>query len=964
MNRSWLVGLVLWCGFVGACAEPPEVEAVAAVQDDEPFAATSSVKREAIVVPQGPDLRAVSVSAAFTAAARNTSKPVAVTVCNNGSSAAPAASVSVLVSSNTTVDGSDVTVGTAMLPALAPAACQTLSVSSTFSPAVGTYYLGLWVDRADAINEEIETNNILLGGTVYIGNRPDVTVSVLSAPVSAPANTSFTTQLRACNTGSATAASVSISLRRSTDTTINSSDTSMGVTNVGSIAAGACTNVNASGSSTAFTERYLGAWVSTSSTEVTTTNNGALAGRFAVGNNADLVIEALSHQLIGGTLQTTATVCNRGYVNAAASTLSTHLSIDATYDASDTQLGTIAIPLLAANTCTTVTQTHALPALTATRIPLARVDATSVITELFESNNVNAGSSLTLGPDLHVTAFNVVHDGSVFVADAVVCNDGTVNNTASVLGVLQSIDQLADASDPLVSSIATPAVAAGACVSVSGNFSVLSAPGQFTFIARADEHNVVSEVNETNNTRYAPPTGISADLVVTSNTAWMSSEQLGWNVRVCNNGNLAASNVETELQLSNEVVFATTLSQLVPGACVDLTGSAQVTARGTQQLVAGVDTTDMTPETNEANNTLASAALFIGTHFTLGDTATAVSWNGSANVFTVTGTLCNAGSLSGATSVDAALSYDTARDWSDVNLTVGAPPTNAQYLAPAACVAVTLPYTGSGVADGTFYALISTPADDGHAGELAVTGPFTLRNDLSVSNATVAVSWNGSENHFTVSAQVCNVGTRPSSSTSFGRLSTDSGGMWPNYSLMPVSQPTMSMIQPGTCEQLTTVLRWYGGPIPDGTYFVFFEQNASADSNPANNVAMAPMPVTLRNDLVVSNATASVAWTGSEHHFTLSAQVCNVGTRPSSSVSFGRLTTTPSSPWPSYTLQPVGQPTMSMIQPGTCEQLTVVTHAYGAPVPSGTYFVFFEQNVLADGDPSNNVALAANTITF
>lgn len=313
------------------------------------------------MVPEGPDLRVMSVSTTFSAIARNATGHVTVTVCNHGSGESLATTVSSLVSTDTTLTSADPVLGTRTVPALLPSQCITTTIASSFSPATGSYYLGAWVDRSDLINDEIENNNSLRGGTVYIGNRADLTVSVLSAPTSAAPNTAFTTQLRVCNIGSASASMTSVNVRRSTDATINSSDSSIGSASVGTVGSGACQTVNVSASSAAVNEQYLGATVSTLSTEVSTTNNSALAGVFAVGNKPDLVVENLTHAVVGSSLQTNVTVCNRGRANAAASIASVHLSVDAALDASDTQLGTIAIQALNVNACVTTSQSHTLP---------------------------------------------------------------------------------------------------------------------------------------------------------------------------------------------------------------------------------------------------------------------------------------------------------------------------------------------------------------------------------------------------------------------------------------------------------------------------------------------------------------------------------------------------------------------------------------------------------------------------
>lgn len=961
MNRTSLWVVVSWCGFLAACA-PPDAEEVSAAAE-EPFEAAPSQTRAAVVVPTGPDLQVVSVTAGFTAVARHATRPVNVTVCNHGSVASTPVTVSVLVSSNTTINTADPVVGTATFPTLEPAACHTGVVSAVFSPSVGTYYLAAWADRADAINEEVESNNSLAGGTLYIGNRADVTVSVLAAPISSPPNTTFATQLRACNLGSSTAASITLSVRRSTDTTITTSDPSMGSTYIGSLAAGACQDVTVNGTSAAFSERFLGARVSTTSTEVSTANNAALAGPFAVGNSADLVIESTSHQVSGTVLSSTVLVCNRGYTATAPSELSVHVSVDSVYDANDTLVSNTTVPFLGVGACASVMTFGVLPGVVGLRTPLARVDATNAVAELFETNNVAAANALVLGPDLRISSFEVTFDTSL-LAQGIVCNEGTADAAATVIDVFRSVAPLLDAGDAVVMQVAIPATNPGTCLNFAQTFTVTGGSGEVFFIAHVDATDAVAETNELNNTRVSAPTTLSVDLNAES-TAWVANNAFGWNVRICNAGNLPAPAQTVEVRWSSDPTFDAqdallythlASTEIAARACIDLYGSTPNDGRGLGHVVAAVDVGDLVAESNEQNNTAASQQLSIGINPFFGPGTTTVSQTGP-NEFTVSGTLCTINRFSGPVTLEAVLSTDSVRDLGDVPLA----PLSSNVVDLSSCVAFSVPFTGSNFSAGTFNVLVEAIPSDGSPRALEVTGPVAIGDDVVVSNVTVAVSWTGIDNVLTFSAQACNVGTHEASAMPSGRLSFIEYPENPLYFLQPLS-PTPVTIAPGQCTVVTVPMH-PGSSVPDATLFAFFELLSPNDTNPGNNLAMAPTPLLFGHDFSVSDVTTSVVWDGLRNVFTYTALACNHGTRPDHASLSATLSTDTVSNLGDFGFSSVNTWFSGHIDPGACVPVTA-EFTSSSQVPDGTFFAFLELYTWNEANTANNSAMAPTPLVL
>ena len=115
----------------------------------------------------------------------------------------------------------------------------------------------------------------------------------------------------------------------------------------------------------------------------------------------DLVVTAVTASASGTrgkSITVTATVKNQGKGSAAASTLSFYLSIDTVITVTDTLLGDVAIPVLAAGASGKVSAAFVVPSTMAPGSYTigAIADRTAVVTEANESNNTLAGKKLTI----------------------------------------------------------------------------------------------------------------------------------------------------------------------------------------------------------------------------------------------------------------------------------------------------------------------------------------------------------------------------------------------------------------------------------------------------------------------------------------------------------------------------------------------------------------------------------------
>lgn len=191
-------------------------------------------------VGHGPDLIVSAVSGP-PSALPGSSFDAEITVCNQGTTPSGGASVDVLLSPDRAVTPSDTHVGNGYVPGLSPGECTTLTVTAGAHAADGAYHLGAIVDPGDSIAELIEANNASAGGDLIgVGNGPDLIVSAVSGPPSAPQGSLFDASITVCNQGTAPSYSASVEIRLSPDATITTADVIAGGAWLPSLDVGQC----------------------------------------------------------------------------------------------------------------------------------------------------------------------------------------------------------------------------------------------------------------------------------------------------------------------------------------------------------------------------------------------------------------------------------------------------------------------------------------------------------------------------------------------------------------------------------------------------------------------------------------------------------------------------------------------------------------------------------------------------
>jgi subtilase family serine protease len=331
---------------------------------------------------------------------------------NLGNSAAPSSTLGYYLSTNQTLDASDVLLLTS--PGSTLAANQYISRYDNLPIPVGTapgsYYVLFVADPANAVSETNENNNVV--GAALMLVAPGVDLNITSAyltPTSvAPGSTLYTT----CyiqNLGNSLAASSTIGYYLSTNTTLDASDVLMRTTVGASLAAGQYSYRNDSPMVPAGTTpgNYYVLFVADPANAVSETNennNVVSASLLVIAPGIDLQIQQpyLSTNSVTPGFTTTGScyIQNAGNTLASSSSVGFYLSTNQTLDASDVLLSTATGFSLSAAQMSTRSATLVIPTGTAagSYYVLFAADPTNAVSETNENNNVEALPLTVLGP--------------------------------------------------------------------------------------------------------------------------------------------------------------------------------------------------------------------------------------------------------------------------------------------------------------------------------------------------------------------------------------------------------------------------------------------------------------------------------------------------------------------------------------------------------------------------------------
>ncbi|MFT3770242.1 MAG: CARDB domain-containing protein [Minicystis sp.] len=868
-----------------------------------------------------PDLVVTAVSAPPLAAPGG-AVTVTVTVCNQGLGPNNGTGLDVRLSSDGSIGPEDAYLGSTPIGSLDAGQCTTASVNGNAYVPDGTYQVGAVVDPGNGIIELIEGNNTFAGGSLVVGNGPNLVVTAVTGPASVLPGNPFTASVEICNQGTMFGAWSDVEVRLSADTTIDAADPMAGYAPVGYLDPGECTtmSVNAyayvAGPDTAY---YLGAIVDPYDNvdELIESDNAKAGSLIGVGNQPDLVVSSVTGPASatpGSPFTASVKVCNQGTTPSSWADVELHLSADTTIDASDPSAGFVSVGYLDPGQCQTASvnayANPGSPGVTAYYLG-AIVDRPNAVPELIESNNTATRNLMGVGnlPDLvvsSVTAPASAMPGSSFTASVKVCNQGTAPSSWADVELHLSTDTTITVDDPISGFVSIGYLDPGQCQTASVNaYANASGPATAYYLgAIVDRLNNVPELIESNNTAVSSLIGIGnqPDLIIASVTGPASvlpGNPFTASVKVCNQGTTWSSWSDVELRLSADttiniedpVAGYAPIGPLDPGQCqtASVNAYAYVTGPGTAYyLGVTVDRLGYVTELLESNNVTVGGLIGVGNQPDL--VVSSVTGPASAlpgSPFTASVKVCNQGTTpSSWADVELHLSADT-------NITVEDPIAgfvSVGYLDPGQCQTANVnAYASPGSPGVTAYylgAIVDRPnavpelieSNNTTTGSLMGVGNLP---DLIIASVTGPASAMPSSS-FTASVKVCNQGTAPSSWADVElHLSTDTN--------ITVEDPiagfvSIGYLDPGQC-QTASVNAYANASGPATAYYlgaIVDRLNNVPELIESNNTAVSSL-IGIGNapDLVVASVTGPASVLPG-NPFTASVKVCNQGTTWSS----------------------------------------------------------------------------------
>jgi subtilisin family serine protease/uncharacterized membrane protein len=681
----------------------------------------------------GPDLGISSMTVPSSGTAGGTIS-VSTTVENDGGGSAASSTVTFFLSTNSTLDASDVALsGSRTVQALAAGATSSGSTILTIpsGTAVGSYQVIAKADGHDAIPETNEANNTS-ARAIQIGG--DLVISAFSAPSTAGPGTVIVVTDTTTNQGTATVAASATRFYLSTNALLDQSDLRLdGSHLVPQLAASAANSASTSLSIPAATAPgayYLFA-VADADNAVQETQESNNNGLRAIQVGTDLTISAFTVPASSGpglAVTVSETTRNQGSGFAAPTLTRYYLSTNTVVDAADTVLQPDhVVPELQPNATHSASTSLTIPANTAAGLYylIAKADAGNAIVETQEANNILA-RAIAIGGDLALSAFTAPAKGgagrSILLSETTI-NQGAGPVAGSTTRFYLSANALLDGSDTVLNGArSVPPLAPGA--TSAGSTSVTlpagTATGTYYLIAKADGDNAIPESLESNNTELRS-LQIGPDLTV-STLSVPAKGGAGLPIVVTdttsNQGGGDAPATTVAFYLSSDFTLdagdpAFGMARPVPSLAASATSSGQTTLTipagtpaGIYYVIAKADPSNALTETQETNNSR-SSSIAIGPDLRVSSLTgpSSVASGGTANLNDTT--INQGGGPAGTSTTRYFLSTNNTLDAADTPVGERTVPALAVNQSLSAVVAITIP---AGTAAGSYYVLAQADA--------------------------------------------------------------------------------------------------------------------------------------------------------------------------------------------------------------------------------------------------------------
>ena len=850
-----------------------------------------------------PDLVVDPPTVSESAPAAGASFTLNATVRNQGSGRSDSTTLHYYQSTDSTITAGDTEVGTDSVLGLAASGSGAESISPTAPSTPGTYYYGACVD---AVSDESDTtNNCSSAVTVTVGAAPapDLVVDPPTMSESAPtAGASFTLNATVRNQGGGSSSSTTLRYYQSTDSTITTGDTEVGMDSVGGLSAAGSgdESISLTAPDTPGTY-YYGACVDAVSDESDATNNCSTSVTVTVGAAPtapapDLVVSQPSlasgaRVIAGQSFALSAVVDNQGSAPSAGTTLRFYQSPDTTITTVDTEIGTASVLPLGAPGGTIPNIRPTAPSTAGTYYYGACVDAVSG--ESDTTNNCSTALTLIIGPDLVVDTPTVSNSspaaGESFTLSTTVRNRGNMSSVPTTLRYIRSADSTITTSDTELGTdhVSNLSVTGGVPVQ-SVTLTAPSDPGTYYYGACVDSVTGESDTQDNCSAAVTVTVGGAPDLVVDTPTVSESAPAVGaqftLNATVRNQGSASSGATTLRYYFSADSTISSSDTPVGTDQ-VDGLAASGVSAQsislttlgspGTYYYGACVDS--VTGENNAANNCSVAVTVDVqGTHDLVVDTPTVDTSALAAGArFTLSATVRNQGR--GRSSYFTTLRYyqsvDSTITTADTEL--GTDVVNRLEPSESEDESITLTAPAS---PGTYYygACVDSLSDeDDMSNNCSAAVKITLVTaDLVVDTPTTTYSHPNAGTFFPVDVSVRNQGNLASEPTTLNFYrSTDSTI---TTSDEKIRSDSVSGLSPAETVSLRVSLK---APAQPGTYYYgACVVSVPNESNITNNCSPAVKIIVSQPDLVVETPWISHNNATAISYIDLHAVVRNQGT--------------------------------------------------------------------------------------
>ena len=365
------------------------------------------------------------------------------------------------------------------------------------------------------------------------------------------------------NQGKADASAITVRYYQSTDDTISTTDTELKTATLGLIAVDGMrepwAQLTAPDTPGVY---YYGVCIDAAEHETDTTNNCSIGVTVTVGST-DLVVESVSLNKTsvapGETFQLNAVVKNQGAADASAITVRYYQSTDDTISATDAELSTATLGVIAVDG--TNEPSVQLTAPDTPGIYYYGVCVDGVAHENDTTNNCSLAVAITVGGvDLVIDSVrasqSIVNPSENFRVTAVVRNQGEIASTSTVVRYYLSTDENISTADTEVNTATLPIVAGDTTSEPSAQFTAPDTPGTYYYGICIDA--IASETDTTNNCSLAVAITVEgADLMIVgtpqvSKTTVALGETFQIETRIWNQGKAASSPTTLRYYLSTD----------------------------------------------------------------------------------------------------------------------------------------------------------------------------------------------------------------------------------------------------------------------------------------------------------------------------------------------------------------------------------------------------------------------------